>query len=595
MNNLKILFGLFSVRQKFLFFTVIFFTIISSGLDLLGVVSIAPLIDIISNQGLIEDNFSAEIIGNLFNLEGKNLTLLMGFFVFTIIILSSLFKVFAQYLQISFSRNIEYHLSKRLISAYLNQNYEWFLDKNTSDLGKNILIEIANCTNGVISSLIKIIWQSNLSIFILLTLFVVNGKVAIQIFLFTSTITLILLFAFRNYVKNFGSARLKLDKARYSAVGELFGAVKEIKFSDLENNYISRFLKIASRLIKVKSLQRLLLEFPRPILEGLIFGAVVIFLLSFIYVDTYFYDSLPLISVYLFALYKLIPAMNNIYMSISNYKYYLPSLRSIDKDLKMLSNEFAIHNVPKELKVKNLISFKNISYSYPNSTALSLKNINLNLKLSSSYGFVGLTGSGKTTLIDILLGLLTPTKGELNVDKILINSKNKKQWQKNIGYVCQTIYLTDDTIAANIAFSEPSEDINWEKLYYVSKIACLDQFVCELKDKYLTKVGERGIKLSGGQKQRIGIARALYKTHKILVLDEATNALDTLTERKVMDNIFRNCSDVTLIIIAHRISTIKKCEQIIVLNKGEINGKGSYQELIEKNKLFKNLTMENRN
>lgn len=595
MNDLKTLFGLFSKRQKLFFFIVILFTVLSSSLDLLGVASIAPFIDLISNKGLVENNFSAQIIGNLFNVEGKNLTFLIGFFVLAIIIFSMIFKVFAQYMQISFSRNIEYYLSKRLISVYLSQNYEWFLDKNTSNLGKNILIEVANCCNGVISSLIKIIWQTNLTIFILLALFAVNAKVAIQIFLSILTIMLILLFVLKNYVRNFGSTRLKLDKDRYIAVSEIFEAVKEIKFSDLENNYISRFSKTSSGLVKVKALYQLFKEMPRPIIEGLIFGGIVIFLLSFIYVEINLYDSLPLISLYLFALYKLIPAMNNIYMSISTYKYNLPALRSIDNYLKISPNEFAFHNVSKELKVKNLISLKDISYSYPNSSALSLKNINLNLKIPSSYGFVGLTGSGKTTLIDIFLGLLTPTKGKLNVDKIQINSKNKKEWQKHIGYVCQTIYLKDDTIASNIAFNQRSEDINWDRLYYVSKIACLDQFVLELKDKYLSRVGQRGIKLSGGQRQRIGIARALYKNHKILVLDEATNELDNLTERKVMDNIFRNCLDITLIIIAHRISTIKKCEQIILLNKGEINAQGTYQELIEKNKLFRSLALANKN
>ena len=231
---------------------------------------------------------------------------------------------------------------------------------------------------------------------------------------------------------------------------------------------------------------------------------------------------------------------------------------------------------------------KSIYYNYPNSSRTVLKNININIKVNSTIGIVGATGSGKTTTIDIILGLLDAQKGTLEVDDKIINNHNVKDWQSCIGYVPQEIYLTDSTIAANIAFGLAPEDINQKTIVEVSKIANLHQFVSdELPKQYQTTIGERGVRLSGGQRQRIGIARALYHNPKVLILDEATSALDNETESVVMEAIDNLDKNITIIMIAHRLSTVKKCDNIYLLENGEVKHQGNFEQLMELDESFR--------
>jgi ABC-type multidrug transport system fused ATPase/permease subunit len=274
------------------------------------------------------------------------------------------------------------------------------------------------------------------------------------------------------------------------------------------------------------------------------------------------------------------PALQGIYSSITDLTFVGPSLDKIynaikDRSFSTLSHEQGF------LSLNKSISLNNISYTYPNTSIPTLKNINLSISAKTTVGFVGATGSGKTTTIDIILGLLEPQKGTLEVDGKIITRQNVKSWQRSIGYVPQHIYLSDDTISSNIAFGVPSKDINFRSVKKVAKIAQLDEFVTkELPQKYQTNIGERGIRLSGGQRQRIGIARALYHNPQVLILDEATSALDNQTEAAVMDALNNLNKDITIIIIAHRLNTVKNCDIIFKLNKGQVIGSGSFDKLM---------------
>jgi len=233
---------------------------------------------------------------------------------------------------------------------------------------------------------------------------------------------------------------------------------------------------------------------------------------------------------------------------------------------------------------------KNINYQYPNSSRTTVKDININIPMSSTVGIVGKTGSGKTTIIDIILGLLQAQKGTLAIDKIIIDKNNCDAWQRSIGYVSQEIFIADDTLEANIAFGVDKKDIKQENVIQAAKIAHIHDFVNnDLPQKYQTTVGERGVRLSGGERQRIGIARALYRDPKVLILDEATSALDNLTEKLVMEKI-RNLGDKkTIIMIAHRLSTVKNCDIIFYLENGEIKASGTYKKLIDTSEGFKRI------
>lgn len=303
-----------------------------------------------------------------------------------------------------------------------------------------------------------------------------------------------------------------------------------------------------------------------------------------------FNEAIPIVSLYVFAGYRLMPALQQIYSSFTKLSFVSPSLDKLYQDLKNLKPQNEILNSD-----KNLISYcqniklKNIYYNYPNSERAALENVSLTIPYNSRIGIVGSTGSGKTTTVDLILGLLEPQQGSLEVDGQTISNKNLRSWQKSIGYVPQHIYLSDDTVASNIAFGVNPKNINQEAVEKASKIANLHKYILEdLPEKYQTTIGERGVRLSGGQRQRIGIARALYHNPKVLILDEATSALDIQTEKIVMEAVNGLVNEVTIIIIAHRLSTVKKCDKIFLLDKGKLKDKGTFDELLKTNDQFRN-------
>jgi len=266
------------------------------------------------------------------------------------------------------------------------------------------------------------------------------------------------------------------------------------------------------------------------------------------------------------------PAVQQIYTAFTQISFNSPSIDLLNKDIKNLKpfNSNQAHDVD-ALSLNKAITLKNIYYNYPNTTRTALKNININIPAKSTVGLIGTTGSGKTTTVDIILGLLEPQKGTLEVDGKVVSKQNSRAWQRSIGYVPQHIYLADDTIEANIAFGFDPKDINQEAVEKASKIANLHEFIMhELPNKYQTTIGERGVRLSGGQRQRIGIARALYHNPQVLILDEATSALDNQTEQAVMDAVNNITKDITIILIAHRLNTVKNCDIIFKLEKGQI-------------------------
>ena len=289
----------------------------------------------------------------------------------------------------------------------------------------------------------------------------------------------------------------------------------------------------------------------------------------------------PILALYAFAGYRLMPALQHIYNSVIQINFTAPALDSVYKDLKSLQSYKTV-NSQETLKLTTDINLKNISYDYPNTTSTALKNINLRIEANSTVGLVGATGSGKTTAVDIILGLLEAQKGVLEVDGKVINKNNRRAWQRSIGYVPQQIFLSDNTVEANIAFGVNPKDVDLNAIEHASRIANLHEFVTnDLSLQYQTLIGENGIRLSGGQRQRIGIARALYHKPQILILDEATSALDNLTEQAVMEAVHKLRKNITIIIIAHRLSTVKNCDNILLLEKGELKDQGTFEKLIK--------------
>ena len=302
---------------------------------------------------------------------------------------------------------------------------------------------------------------------------------------------------------------------------------------------------------------------------------------------------LPILSVYALVAIKLLPALQQIYFSIAVIKGNLSAYESIQDDLNkanLRASQDTLSHSDSDWSKSNKIDLKNITFTYPGNAIPSINNISLTIKPNTLIGFVGTSGSGKSTLIDIIIGLINPQKGQIKIDETILNNQNIRTWQNKIGFVPQEIFLTEGSIAENITFGINRDLIDYNQVNKAIKLAHLDEWVSELDHGINTKIGERGVKISGGQKQRLGIARALYYDADLIVFDEGTSSLDGISEKKIMNAVHDLASQKTLIMIAHKLQTVKKCDQIYMMEKGQIVDNGTYQQLIEGNKKFKEMS-----
>ena len=586
----KLIFLLSSFERKQVSLLLIM-VIIMAFIDMVGVASILPFMAVLSNPSLIDTNIILNSMFKVANSFGVNsnyeFLLTLGFMVFVLLIISLIFKAVTTYMQIRFVQMREHSIGKRLVEGYLHQPYSWFLSRHSADLGKNILSEVAQLTGGGIAPLIELISKGILALAIITLLIIANPKLALIVAFSLGASYSITFYFIRKKLKNIGEEKLVNNTLRFTSISDAFGAAKEVKIGGLEEIYTKNFSKYAKIYARSLATSQVIAQLPRYILEAIAFGGILLILLYMITQTGSFNDSLPIISLYILGGYRLMPALQQMYVSFTGLSFIGPSLDKIYDEIKNLERNNREQNQD-VLSFNKLISLKNITYNYPNTTKKVIKDISLSISKNFTVGFVGRTGSGKTTIVDIILGLLRAQKGTLEVDGKIITEQNSKAWQKFIGYVPQNIYLSDDTIAANIAFGIESKEINQNIVDKVAKIANLHNFIIDdLPNKYQTIIGERGARLSGGQRQRIGIARALYHNPKILVLDEATSALDNQTEKAVMDALNNLKKEITIIIITHRLSTLKNCDRIFLLEKGELKNTGTFQELIEVDESFR--------
>ena len=565
--------------------------LIMALIDMIGVASILPFMAVLTNPNIIEtNNFLNSMFeaSKIFGIENnQEFLFVFGLLVFLLLITSLSVRAITTYVQFRFIEMLAYSMTKRLIEGYLHQPYSWFLSRHSADIGKNILSEVAAVIGSGIKPIIEIIAKSTVAITLTTLLFLANPKLTLIIVLLLGGTYMLIFYFIRSYLRKIGEKRLANNELRFKSVIEAFGAAKEVKVGGLEQTYVERFSEPSYIFAKTQASSGVIAQLPRYILEAISFGGVLLIILYMMAQSGNFGTALPILSLYVFAGYRLMPALQQIYSSFTQLAFISPSIEKLHEDIKSLK-PFNRNQDQSALSFNKSITLKNVHYNYPNASRSALKDINLTIPIKSTVGLVGATGSGKTTTVDIILGLLEAQKGTLEIDGKIITQQNKRSWQKAIGYVPQHIYLTDDTISANIAFGVEIEDINQEAVEKASKIANLHEFIIdELPKKYQTTIGERGVRLSGGQRQRIGIARALYHNPQVLILDEATSALDNQTEKAVMDAVNNLNKDRTIILIAHRLGTVKNCDTIFLLNKGQLQHKGTFEELINVSENFR--------
>ena len=590
MQIIKKIITLLSSYERNRAFLLLLLILMMAFIEMIGVASILPFVTVLTNPSVIETNFLINNVykaSSAFGIENHQQFLFaLGILVFALLIFSLTFKAITTYVQIRFVETLQYNIRKRLLERYLSQSYSWFLNRNSADFSKNILDEAGIVVGNGVSSLLDMIAKSAVSLALLVLLTLANLKIALIVGFSLGFSYLFIYKVTKTYVSKLGNERFKKNQLVFKSINETFGAIKEIKMASLEQFYIKMFSEPAKVTAKNLASSSVVQQLPRFILEAIAFGGIMILILFQMKLTGSFNNALPLVSLYAFAGYRLMPALQQIYGTFSKFNFIIPSIDNIHNELTRLK---VINSNEKQSKVffRKKIELKNIYFNYPNSSRTVLKNVNINIAANSTVGLIGATGSGKTTIVDIILGLLEPQKGTLEVDGNVITKHNSRSWQKYIGYVPQFIYISDNSILSNIAFGvEPSEIVE-DTVVRAAKIANLHEFILdELPDKYQTIVGERGIRLSGGQRQRIGIARALYHNPQVLILDEATNSLDGLTEKAVMDAVNHLNKQMTIIIIAHRLNTLSFCDQIFYFEKGELKNQGSFDELIKVSETF---------
>lgn len=535
------------------------FSLIAALAEMVSVLSLVPFISHLSNPEVLPNSFIYTWFWNTFDFrEMGAFSFAMGVVTITALGLSAAFLSFFFWLAFRFIFKMGSSLSTRLFDLYLRQPYSFFLKKNSTELIKNTMIEMNRVIHGVLLP-INMILSRGLVVFILICVMVATDPLLALVSLGVLGLAYLLVFTiFKKKLLVSAKIALKYREESLKMATEIFASIKELKLYELTEQSSELFRKTFSRSIKPESHQATIGVLPKYLIEFITFGGIILILLYLIGQSMNFSSIIPTISVFAFSTYKLIPYLQQLYQASVTIRFSLPSLLAVTREMGLLRNHNSrVRFVPNHVQ-EGTVSIRDVSFSYGADRPIVLEKLNLEIQPKTITGIVGITGSGKTTLIDLILGLLNPLAGEIVV------------YTQKIGYVPQQIVLWDDTIARNIAFTGPDEALDENLLWKVAKMSQLLDFVQELPEGFLTKVGEKGLRLSGGQRQRIGLARALYREPSLLILDEATSALDQETEKTVLNSILDTQGNKTIIMIAHRLTTLEKCDQIYEVKEGHL-------------------------
>ncbi len=587
-QNLK---SILTPKERRLALLVLSMMFLNATIAAIGIASIMPFLAVVGNPAIIHTN---PILSWTYQLSGapptRNFLLILGFLAFVVIILGSVFKALTEYATAKFVHMRRHTISCKLLHKYVNQPYVFFLNRNSADLSKSVLSEVEEVILSVLKPGMELATYSLVTCLLIGLLFFVDLWVSLILVSFIGGAYAIIYIIVRGKLNRIGIDRIKANKQRFTAAGETFGGIKDIKLLGRENAYLKRFAPPSKRFASHQANNQILRLIPKYGVEAASFGAILLVTIHFLGSEVDLSRVLPVLGIYAFTAFRLMPALQRVYQSLTILRFGLPALEALANDLTIKEKDHHREISDPPMQLNHSLVLENITYTYPNASSPILSKINLTIPAKTTIGIVGTTGAGKTTLLDIILGLLPLDNGRILIDGHTITNKNKRSWQRSLGYVPQHIYLSDETVTSNIAFGIPKEKIDFDAVKRAAKTAALQEFILnELTEGYDSVVGERGIRLSGGQRQRIGIARAMYNNPSVLIMDEATSALDSATEKNVIKSIDKLKGKRTIIMVAHRLSTVKDCDIIFILEKGELVGQGCFKELAANNHYFQKM------
>ena len=588
------LFSLLSVRQVKQFYVLQILVVIMAFTELLGIASIAPFMALVGDISILEkSNFFAELYQMSGLTDPMDFLFYTGLLVLIALTVSTLVSMFTIWRLSIYGADVGVEIADRLYSYYMQEDWQFHASGSSAQLTKQVSTEAMRITSGIIQPLMQMNAKVVLAIIISVSVLIYDPIIAIVgLIIFVLAYFLLYSLVRKKLVSN-GQKLSSVAIDRFRLMNEGFGGIKDVLLLNRSHDFIKRFEESGAIYARALGVNSAISQVPRYFMELIAFGIMIGLVLLLIKLHQGNLGTvLPVLAFYALAAFKLLPALQQIYSSVAEIKGNTAAFEAVKDDLRKSIDKQSIiveKKVPIHIKLNKEIVLDNISFSYPNKLKNAVSNVNITIPANSVVGLVGSSGSGKSTLIDLLLGLLTPQSGCFYVDGMRISPENKRAWQNTLGFVPQSIFLSEGSIAENIAFGVPYRNIDLEQVNKALVLASLTELVAQLPDGVDTHVGERGVQLSGGQRQRLGIARALYHEANILIFDEATSALDGITEKVIMDAIHDFNGQKTIIMIAHRLKTVQKCDIIYLMEQGKIVDQGTYNELLEKNIQFKEM------
>lgn len=576
---------------------VLLVVVLSALTSALMVGSIMPFLAVLADPTQIQDVTALRLLYELGGFETDyGFLVALGLASFTAIMIANLIQILRLYLVTEFATMRMHTLSTRLLRVYLKNPYEYFLDAHSGDLGTQILAESQQVVQTFFRPVAEAIAAALTVVAVVALLVWINPLVAVVALVVAGGLYLGTFVLSRKAVRRFGDTRAAANKSRFRLANEALTGVKDVKLLGREVNYVTAYSRPSFKMAKAESMAIFIGMLPQYVMQIVAFGGMILLVMALLEPSA-LHDAdtmgslLPLLGVFAFGGQRLIPELTKLYYSVNQINYGAPVVHSIHKDL---DRERALPSLPSPDTVPTgltqSLELRGVNYTYPNAEGSGLFDVSMQIRAGERVGIVGGSGAGKTTLADVIMGLLRPRSGELLVDGTAITDDNIHAWQRTVGYVQQDIFLSDASILENIALGIPAAKIDRERALAAARMARLDDFVRNtLPEGYATMVGERGVRLSGGQRQRIGIARAIYNDADLIVFDEATSALDNVTEKQVMDAIDALPGNKTAILIAHRLSSLDKCDRLIVMEQGSVVGIGTREELLAGNVHFQSL------
>ncbi len=562
-------FQLLSKKQKRKFYLFFFLSFVTLGFELLGIGLVLPFLDIIINTEKM--NFYVSQINNygLEKINNENLVIFFIILFLSVYTLKVIYLTFYSYFEIKYLFDLKTQSSDELFKIYLKKNYHFHLENNSAELIRNV--EDSRYIMILIRSLLRFFVESVFFISLICLLGFLQPKITIISILFFGSVSFIFFKVIQSNANIWGSKRAEYDGKKMKSILQGLGGIKEIKVLGKENLFLNHFSNnnFYSNLFSFK--QDFVLNQPKNWLEWLTILSLLGLILFFFETGTNLKSIIPLIGLYAVAVYKMIPSISKIMNNLQLIKFCIPAMNPFLSEFKLTNNIPIIQkdDFKKEIYFNDQIILKNLNFRFEKSKKNTLTNINLEIKKGSYVGISGESGAGKTTLMNLLLGLYKPTSGQILIDGIDIN-ENLSSWQSKIGYVPQNIYFIDDSIKKNIAFGYESNSINEKRVLESLKLSKLYNFVSSLEKNIETNIGELGDQISGGQKQRIGIARAFYNDPEILILDEFTSFLDKENEVEIAKEIREFRGEKTILMISHSKEVLDLCDNIIKIKDGNI-------------------------